>query len=168
VTHETSVSSRRRLDETGLTVFEGYAWMVWLGVALVLVAIEAATVDFTFLMLAGGALGASVAAAFGASVTVQAVVGALVSVALLAVVRPWLKNRFTVKTPAQLMGAAAHVGRSAVALDRVSPAGGTVKLAGETWSARTLGDSIEPGEEVVVDSIDGATAVVSRARLVGD
>ena len=168
MTHETPVSSRRRLDETGWTVFEGYAWLVWLGVALVLVAIEAVTVDFTFLMLAGGAVGGSVAAAFGAPPVVQAVVAALVAIALLAIVRPWLVKRFQANTPQQLMGAAANVGRSAVALDRVSPAGGTVKLAGETWSARTLGDSIEPGEEVVVDSIDGATAVVSRARLVGE
>ena len=34
------------------------------------------------------------------------------------------------------------------------PSGGRVKLSGETWSARTLSDDIEPGEEVVVDSID--------------
>ncbi len=141
--------------------------MVWLAVALVLVAIEAVTVDLTFLMLAGGAVGGSVAAAFGASPVVQAIVAALVAVALLAIVRPWLKNRFQTALPQQLMGAAANVGRSAVAIDRVTPAGGRVKLAGETWSARTLGDDIEPGEEVVVDSIDGATAIVSRARVVG-
>jgi len=90
-----------------------------------------------------------------------------VAVALLAIVRPWLKNRLSASTPQQLMGAAAHVGRSAIAIDRVNPAGGRVKLSGETWSARTLGDDIEPGEEVVVDSIDGATAIVSRARVVG-
>jgi membrane protein implicated in regulation of membrane protease activity len=148
-------------------VFEGYAWVVWLGVALVLVAVETATVDFTFLMLAGGAVGGSLAAAFGAPPAVQAVVAALVAVALLAVVRPWLKRRLTSHAPALLMGAAANVGRSAVALDRVTRAGGRVKLAGEEWSARTLGDSIEPGEEVVVDSIDGATAIVSRAHIVG-
>ncbi|KRB45516.1 MULTISPECIES: NfeD family protein [unclassified Terrabacter] len=141
--------------------------MVWLAVALVLVAIEAVTVDFTFLMLAGGAVGGSVAAALGASPVVQAIVAALVAVALLAIGRPWLKKRFQATLPHELMGAAAHVGRSAVAIERVNPAGGRVKLAGETWSARTLGDDIEPGEEVVVDSIDGATAIVSRAHVVG-
>ncbi|WP_323099971.1 NfeD family protein [Intrasporangium sp. YIM S08009] len=148
-------------------VSEGYAWMVWLGVALVLVAIETATVDFTFLMLAGGAVGGSVAAALGAPPAVQAIVAALVAVALLAIVRPWLKNRLNSRAPTQIMGAAANVGRSAVVLDHVTPAGGRVKLAGEEWSARTLGDSIEPGEEVVVDSIDGATVIVSRAHIVG-
>jgi membrane protein implicated in regulation of membrane protease activity len=118
-------------------------------------------------MIAGGAVGGSVAAAFGAPPVVQAVVAALVAIALLAIVRPWLKNRIQASSPQQLMGAAAHVGRSAVAIERVNPAGGQVKLAGQTWSARTLGDDIEPGEEVVVDSIDGATAIVSRAHVVG-
>ena len=145
---------------------EEHVWMVWLAVALVLVAIEAVTVDLTFLMLAGGAVGASIAAALGGGPLVQAVVAALVSVALLAIVRPWMKRRLTDKAP-EIMGTAAQVGRSAYALDRVTPSGGRVKLSGETWSARTLSDDIEPGEEVVVDSIDGATAIVSRAHVVG-
>ena len=148
------------------TVGDGPAWMVWLGVALVLVAIEAVTVDFTFLMLAGGAVGASVAAAFGGGPLAQAIVAALVSVALLAIVRPWMKRRFTINSP-EAMGAAAQVGRSAYAIGRVTPEGGQVKLSGQTWSARTVHDDIEPGEEVVVDSIQGATAVVSRAHVVG-
>lgn len=147
-------------------MFEGHGWMVWLGVALALVAIEAITVDFTFLMLAGGAIGGSVAAAFGAPFPVQAVVGALVAIVLLATVRPWLKRRSPYGQNAP-MGAAANIGRSAFVIDRVTETGGRVKLAGETWSARTLGSSIEPGEEVVVESIDGATAIVSRAQIGG-
>jgi len=141
--------------------------MVWLGVALVLVAIETVTVDFTFLMLAGGAAGGAIAAAVGAPPVVQAIVGGLVAIGLLAIVRPWLQKRFAATNAPQIMGAAANVGRSAIAIDRVNPAGGQVKLAGETWSARTLGDDIEPGEEVVVDSIEGATAIVRRAHVVG-
>ncbi|EWT01784.1 membrane protein [Intrasporangium oryzae NRRL B-24470] len=147
-------------------MFEGYAWLVWLGAALVLVAIEAATVDFTFLMLGGGALGGAVAAALGASFPIQAVVAAVVAVALLALVRPWLKRRLSVTEPHR-MGTDANLGRAAFVLDRVTTSGGQIKLAGETWSARTLGESIEPGEEVIVDAIDGATAVVSRARVIG-
>ena len=135
-------------------MFEGYAWIVWMGVSLVLVAVEAATVDFTFLMLAGGALGGS------------AVVAALVAVVCMVTVRPWLKRRFTVEQSAR-MGAEANLGRSAYVLDRVTTSNGRVKLAGETWSARTTGDSIEAGEEVVVDAIEGATVVVSRARILG-
>jgi membrane protein implicated in regulation of membrane protease activity len=141
--------------------------MVWLGVALVFVGIEAATVDFTFLMLAGGALGGSLAAALGASFTVQAVVAAAVAMVMLLTVRPWLKRRFSVKEHHR-MGAEAHLGRSGFVLDRVTGTSGQIKLGGETWTARTRGgEAIEPGEEVVVDSIDGATAVVSRSKVIG-
>ena len=145
---------------------EGQAWLVWLGVALLLVGVEAATVDLTFLMLAGGALGGSAAAAFGAPPVVQALVASGVAVLMLFVVRPWLKGRLKT-TSAIRMGAEANVGRSGHVLDRVTTTGGQIKLGGETWSARTRGESIEPGEEVVVDAIDGATAVVSRARVIG-
>lgn len=148
-------------------MYEDYAWLIWLGVALVFVAIEAATVDLTFLMLSGAAVAGSVAAALGAPFGIQAVVVAVAAFALLLMVRPWLKRRLSVHAP-ERMGAEANLGRSAFVLDRVTSSGGQIKLAGETWSARTLGESIEPGEEVVVDSIDGATAIVSRAHVVGN
>ena len=40
-------------------------WLAWLGIALVLAAVEAATVDFVFIMFAGGALAGAVAAQMG-------------------------------------------------------------------------------------------------------
>lgn len=148
-------------------MFDGQAALVWLGIALVLVAIEAATVDFTFLMIAGGALGGSVASLLGAPFAVQAIVAAVVAVGLLLTVRPWMHRRFS-RNATPLMGTAAHLGRSAVVLERVSTTSGTVKLAGDTWTARTAGDSIEHGQEVVVERIEGATAVVSRVPAVDD
>ena len=142
-------------------MFEGHASLVWLGLVLVLVAIETVTVDFTFLMIGGGALGGSVAAALGAPFAIQAVVFVVVATGLLLVVRPWMHRRFA-RVKVAAMGTSAHLGRSAVVIDRVSDSSGTVKLAGETWTARTSGDGIEIGQEVVVERIDGATAVVSR------
>ena len=41
--------------------FSDNSWLSWLGLALVLGAVEAASVDFVFSMLAGGALVAAVA-----------------------------------------------------------------------------------------------------------
>ena len=144
-------------------MLDNSGWIAWVGVALALGAIEAATVDFVFLMLAGGALGGAVAAALGASFPVQAVVAAAVSCLLLVGVRPWAKRRFTTKPGRALMGVAGNVGRAAYVLDTVTATDGRVKLGGETWSARTSGeDAIGPGEEVRVVAIDGATAVVAR------
>ncbi|MFB7346153.1 NfeD family protein, partial [Streptomyces hydrogenans] len=45
---------------------------------------------------------------------------------------------------------------------RVDAEGGRIKLAGEIWSARSLDATrvFEPGDEVDVVEIEGATAVV--------
>ena len=62
---------------------ENCAWLIWIVVALGLGALEIATVDFTFLMLAGGALGGSAAAAVGAPFPVQAIVAAATAMVLI-------------------------------------------------------------------------------------
>jgi len=128
---------------------------------LVLAVVEAATVDFIFLMLAGGALAGAVVAAVGAGFPVQAVVAAVASVALLVGVRPWVKRRFNVRTERPTVGIAGNVGRAATVLETVTQAGGRISLSGETWSARSQGgDALLPGDKVEVVAIDGATAVV--------
>jgi membrane protein implicated in regulation of membrane protease activity len=145
-------------------MFENYAWLAWIGVALALGAVEAASATFVFLMLAGGALGGSAAAALGAPVLLQVVVAVLVSGVLLGLVRPWAQRRFgTARAPGLSMGTAGYIGRSAYVLETVTVHGGQVKLGGETWTARSS-DPVppKPGDEVRVVRIDGATAVVTR------
>ena len=138
-------------------------WLVWVAIALVLAAIEAATVDFVFVMLAGGALASAVAAAFGAGLALQIVVGVVVAVALLLVARPWLKRKFNENDVSNTIGAPSLVGRSARVLQTVTENDGRVKLAGETWSARVPAGSpaCQPGQEVRVVSIEGATVIVT-------
>ncbi len=145
-------------------MFQDSSWLVWVGIALALGAIEAATADFIFLMLAGGALAGAATAAFGVAFTGQAVVAAIASVALLVVVRPLMKRRFTSKTERPVLGVAGNVGRTAYVIETVTHAGGRINLSGETWSARsTGGDALLPGAPVEVVAIDGATAVVAPA-----
>ena len=66
--------------------FSDNSWLSWLGLALVLGAVEAASVDFVFSMLAGGALAGAVAAALGAPFSVQVVASVVVAGALLGMV----------------------------------------------------------------------------------
>ncbi|GGO49617.1 membrane protein [Streptomyces lasiicapitis] len=128
---------------------------VALGIPLVLTAMP------EFGMLAVGAVAAAVTAGLGGGVAMQAVVFAVVSVALIAVVRP-IAARHRAQRPELISGVEALKGRSAVVLERVDSSGGRIKLAGEVWSARPLDteQSFEAGQEVDVVEIDGATAVV--------
>lgn len=143
--------------------FADNPWLAWLGIALILAAIEAATVDFVFIMLAGGAAAASVAAALGAPFGVQVVVAVVVAVVLLLLVRPLIKKRFMVAETSHGIGARSLVGRTAKVIQTVTSNDGRVKLAGETWSARTSDDGAvcQPGQEVRVVSIEGATVIVA-------
>ncbi len=68
-------------------------WWLWSLAALVSGIIEVMSVSFVFLMLAIGALAAGIAAACGANLMVQLIVFIVVSVALLVVLRPFLKGR---------------------------------------------------------------------------
>ncbi|MEV7420689.1 NfeD family protein [Streptomyces sp. NPDC089919] len=137
------------------------AWVWWLigavglGIPLVLTAMP------EFGMLAVGAVAAAVCAALGMGAVGQVLVFVAVSVALIAVVRP-IANRHRRQSPQFASGIDALRGRTAVVLERVDAGGGRIKLAGEVWSARTLDSDIsfEPGQQVDVVEIDGATAVV--------
>ncbi|MFD7923219.1 NfeD family protein [Streptomyces sp. NPDC059740] len=136
-------------------------WVWWLVAAVGLGIPLAVTAMPEFGMFAIGAAAAAVTAAVGAGLVAQVVVFALVSVALVAVVRP-LTNRRRPQSPAFASGTDALRGRSATVLERVDGDGGRIKLAGEVWSARALdADQVfERGSKVDVAEIDGATAVV--------
>jgi membrane protein implicated in regulation of membrane protease activity len=138
------------------------AALLWFVVALALAGAEALTGDLFLLMLGGGALAAAgTAALFDWPVWADGAVFLVVSVLLLVLVRPALRRRFesgsTLPDPV-----AALEGKNAVVLDRVSQHTGQVRLDGEVWTARPLNehDVYEPGDQVTVMQIDGATAVV--------
>ncbi|MET7290347.1 NfeD family protein [Streptomyces sp. NPDC005573] len=137
------------------------AWVWWLvgaaslGIPLVVTAMP------EFGMLAVGAVAAAVAAGLGFGAVVQVLTFIVVSVALIAVVRP-LANRHARRGPGLATGVDALKGRQAVVLERVDGSGGRIKLAGEVWSARALDTrrAYEAGQEVDVVEIEGATAIV--------
>ena len=137
-------------------------WLFWLGVALVLGAIEVATVDFVFVMFAGGAVAGAVSAGLGVPFPLQVVIAVVVALLLLVVVRPMIKRQLTDGMVDHRIGPSGLVGRDARVIQAVTDTDGRIKLAGETWSARLAAGStpIAPGEEVRVIAIHGATAVV--------
>ncbi|QNE78170.1 NfeD family protein [Streptomyces finlayi] len=138
------------------------AWVWWLigavglGIPLVLTAMP------EFGMFAVGGVAAAIVAALGGGIVAQVLVFVAVSVALIAVVRP-IAARHRGARSSHATGIDALKGRQAVVLERVDGSGsGRIKLAGEIWSARSLDgeQSFEPGQQVDVVDIDGATAVV--------
>ncbi|WP_055491535.1 NfeD family protein [Streptomyces sp. TP-A0356] len=137
------------------------AWVWWLigaaglGIGLVITTLPELG------MLAAGAVAAAVVGGMGGGAVLQVVVFAVVSVALIAVVRP-IAARHGAQRPRLATGIDALKGKQAVVLERVDGNGGRIKLAGEIWSARALNTELayEVGQEVDVVDIEGATAIV--------
>lgn len=139
---------------------------VWLGVMLVLIVIELATLGLTTIWFAGGAAVAFVAALLGASVIVQAVLFFIVSVLLLVFTRPFAAryiNRGHVSTNVE-----AIPGKTAVVIEEISNLNGTgrVRLDGNEWMARTEEEDqvIEKEELVHVLRVSGAKLIVAEKK----
>lgn len=138
--------------------------LLWLVAAIVALIGEMVSGDLVLLMLSGGALAAAGADFFfDTPLWVDGVVFGVTSVLLLALVRP-VARRHLLSRPKLLTNTEALEGRSALVTVRVDEHAGRVKIDGAEWSARTMtvGDVFEPGDEVTVMQIDGATAVVWR------
>ena len=138
-------------------------WAAWLTIAAVLGLAELASLDFTLLMLAAGALTAAGVAAFLPGLLwLQIVVGLITAAAMLAAIRPMIVRK--IHHGQELKTGSAHViGKSGLVVKEIHPdGGGSIRLGGELWTARPYDEvsTIAPGTRVEVMSIDGATAVV--------
>ena len=136
-------------------------WVIWLVVGCVFAAGEMATVGFFLAPFAGGAFLAAAAGALGAPDWAAAVLFFVASTLLFGVVRP-IARRHTRMPPPVRTGTQALIGRSAVTLAAIGNDSGSVKLAGEVWTARAYDEDevIPVGARVQVVEIRGATALV--------
>jgi membrane protein implicated in regulation of membrane protease activity len=140
-------------------------WVIWLIAAVILAVGEIATTGFFLAPFAGGAAVAALLAAAGTGEVAAWAAFLVVSLALLAGLRPIARRhrqtRGQIKT-----GTAALVGQTATVVERIAndEGVGCVRLDGEIWTARAYDEDevIEPGTRVHVLEIRGATALVSQ------
>ncbi len=138
-----------------------HTWAAWSAAAVLLAVAEMFSLDLVLLMLATGALGGAVVAGVGGGLALQILVAVAVALGTLVFVRPAVVRRLH-GGPTLTTGHAALVGKQAVALEEVTAVSGTVKLAGEVWTARSFDEQavIPAGATVDVFEIDGAIARV--------
>jgi membrane protein implicated in regulation of membrane protease activity len=135
--------------------------LIWVIAGILLLVGEVLAGEFVLAMLGVAALAAGGGAALGLGWIGSALVFALSSVVLLLTVRPALKR----KAQKAIEGYQHHtdkiVGSTAVVSRRVDGTSGRVRIGPDEWSARSLDEAVlEPGTEVTVYRIEGATAVV--------
>lgn len=137
------------------------AWLMWLGVALAMAAVEAVTVDFVFIMLALGTLAGAIASYFGADFVISAPIAVAVAVGLLFTLRPMLRRRLRPTRDNTDIGPRSVVGQTGFVVEPVSESQGLVKVHGDLWSARTdVRTTLPLGSPVHVIDLQGATLLV--------
>jgi membrane protein implicated in regulation of membrane protease activity len=139
------------------------AWVIWLIVAVAFGVGEIATLGFFLAPFAGGALVAAIVSGAGGGDAASLVAFLVVSLTLLAALRP-IALRHMRQAPRLRTGTAALVGRTATVVERVGSDEGCVRLDGEIWTARPYDEDqvFEAGKRVQVLEIRGATALVAE------
>ena len=157
----------KRNNDSALECVKGGEYMesiIWLGLMIVLLMIEVATLGLTTLWFAGGSLVAFFAALLHAPVFVQVLLFLLVSIVLLYFTRPIAiryLNKSRVRTNVETI-----IGKEAVVTQAINNlhAQGQVVVGGMEWTARTSTneETIEKDTIVVVKRVEGVKLIVVR------
>ena len=140
-------------------------WYIWLIIAGVAFIAEIFTTGFLVFWFGLGALISMVVSIFcPGDYILQTSVFVITSTLLIFLTKP-LVNKFTKKDKDKEYSTNAYsiVGKKGIVVQDINPVHGVgqIKIAGETWSAKTSDDSIiEKGSQIEVIEIQGVKAVV--------
>lgn len=137
--------------------------IIWLTMIIISVTAEAITLQLVSLWFVFGALSAFITSLFTPSLYIQIIVFIVVSISMLLLARPILKNllRFKIEETnyKSLIGKTAKVTND---IDN-SVGKGEVNIEGNIWSARSIsGEIIHTNELVVIDDIAGVKLIVHK------
>lgn len=143
-----------------------FAAFVWLGLVILFLIAEGATVSLVSLWFAAGAVVAMFAALLGAGIWLQTGLFLVVSGALLLMLRPIVRRYLVPKiTPTNVDSLVGSTGLVTEAIDNVT-ASGQVKLGAMEWTARsTTGENIPQGTLIRVDRIEGVKVYVTPVNV---
>ncbi|MBM6853002.1 NfeD family protein [Mediterraneibacter glycyrrhizinilyticus] len=138
--------------------------LVWLGLMVLFIVVEIATVGLTAIWLAGGALGALIVSAAGLGPGWQIAAFIIVSLLLLVFTRPFAKkyiNAHHVKTNyEELIGEVVKVTETVDNLEQT----GSAVARGMEWTARSEdnGEKLPEGSLAQVVAVSGVKLILKR------
>lgn len=141
-------------------------WIFWIAAIVIFAIAEAATVNMVSVWFVAGALAALIVQLLGGAVWLQITVFFVVSAALLAGLRPFVKKYVTPKKTAT--NADMALGQEAYVTETIDNLRGTgaVKLDGKVWTARSVQDAVLPeGTLVKVVKLEGVKLYVEPASV---
>lgn len=139
--------------------------LVWISIIIIMSIAEATTAQLVSIWFVFGAIAALISGVFNASAAVQ--IGLFVGVTTLSLLltRPFLKKIMKFKKEDTNLGR--YIGKKGKVIVEINNETGVgqVNVSGIVWTARSVdADVIHVGEEVYVESIEGAKLNVRPSR----
>ncbi len=135
--------------------------ILWVGLLVAFIVVEAITAQLTTIWFAAGAFAALVAEMLNAEIWLQWLVFVFVSAVAVIATRPFVKKLTAKKM--QPTNADRCIGQTAIVTEEIDNVAGkgAATVAGVTWTARSeSGETIAVGSKVTVAKIEGVKLIV--------
>lgn len=139
-------------------------WAIWVIAAIIFAIIEIYTPSFFIIWFSVGSLFAALTSVFTNNIPIQLAVFLVVSVILVLSTKK-ITDKFITKKNSYKTNSDAYIGKVGIVTEKINSieAKGRVKIQGESWKAATSNEeTIEKGEKVKVEKIDGVTLYVTK------
>lgn len=133
--------------------------IVWIIVAVAVIAIDIATSSFIFMWFAIGALVAIILSLIGASVTVQIIAFLIVGLVTVSIGYPWAKKKFKADVNQTLTMEQTYIGKTMIAQEDMEEKS-KIKVSGIYWTAYNKGKTIKKGDKYTITGIEGNKLIV--------
>lgn len=132
---------------------------VWITLMVVMILVECLTLGLTTIWFAAGALVSAVLSCYDVNIFIQIIAFLIVSIGLLALLRPFAKNIFNNNIKGTNI--ALLIGKEAIVYEKIDSLKGTgrVRINGQEWMAKS-DDIIPENSKVTITGIQGVSLIV--------
>ena len=133
--------------------------IVWILVAIAVIAIDIVTRRFIFMWFSLGAIVAIILSLLGISVAWQIIAFLVVGIATVSIGYPWAKKKFKADVNHVPTMEQTYIGKEMIA-DEDMEEKSKIKVSGIYWTAYNKGKTIKKGEKYTITGIEGNKLIV--------
>lgn len=133
--------------------------IVWILVAIAVIAIDIITSSFVFMWFSLGAFVAIILSLIGISVAWQIVAFLVMGVATVSIGYPWAKKKFKADVNHVPTMEQTYIGKEMIANEDMEEKS-KIKVSGIYWTAYNKGKIIKKGERYIITGIEGNKLIV--------
>lgn len=134
--------------------------LLWIIVAIAVIAIDFLTSSFIFMWFSIGAIGAMILSVFGAPLYIQFIMFIVIGLLALSIGYKWAKEKFNANINHTPTMEQTYIGKIMIAKDDIEEMS-KIKVSGIYWTAYNKGPKIKAGDSFIITAIEGNKLVVN-------